>query len=78
MASHLRFEERRLLYRLKQQGKSSTEIVEVLGRDRSTIYCELRRNSGQRGCRPKQVQRLADERRLASRRPHKMTDPEVH
>ena len=45
---------------------------------RSTIYRELNRNAGQRGYRPKQAQRLADERRLASRRPHKMDDPDVH
>jgi len=49
-----------------------------MDRDRSTIYRELKRNAGQRGYRPKQAQRLADERRLASRRPHKMDDPDVH
>lgn len=49
-----------------------------MGRDRSTIHRELKRNVGQRGYRPKQAQRLADERRLASRRPHKMDDPDVH
>lgn len=78
MASHLTFEERRILYRLKKKGKTSTEIADMMGRHRSTIYRELCRNTGQRGYRPKQAQRLADERRLASRRPHKMTDPEVH
>jgi IS30 family transposase len=49
-----------------------------MGRDRSTIYRELNRNSGQRGYRPQQAQRLAEERRLASRRPHKLDDPDVH
>jgi IS30 family transposase len=49
-----------------------------MGRDRSTIYRELKRNAGQRGYRPQQAQRLADERRLASRRPHKMDDADVH
>jgi IS30 family transposase len=62
---------------LKKGGKSIQEIVKLMGRDRSTIYRELKRNSGQRGYRPKQAQRLADERRLASRRPHKMDDPNV-
>ncbi len=78
MAKHLTFEERGFLYRLKKKGKSDMEIAELMGRHRSTIYRELSRNTGQRGYRPKQAQRLADTRRLASRRPHKMDDPDVH
>lgn len=78
MACHVTFEERRLLYLLKKKGKSNTEISELMGRHRSTVCRELSRNTGQRGYRPKQAQRLADERRLASRRPHKMDDPNVH
>ena len=77
MACHVTFEERRLLDGLKQKGKSPTEIAALMGRHRSTIYRELDRNSGQRGYRPQQAQRLADERRLASRRPRKMDDPDV-
>src|ERR1700682_5457646 len=75
MACHITFEERRLLYRLKKKDKSAPEIAELMGRHRSTIYRELERNAGQRGYRPQQAQRLADERRLASRRPHKLDDP---
>src|SRR5438105_4111299 len=78
MANHLTFQERQFLYRLKRKGKTNPEIAEWMGRDRSTIHRELKRNTGQRGYRPKQAQRLADERRLASRRPHKMDDPDVH
>lgn len=78
MACHVTFEERRLLYLLKKKGKSNTEIAELIGRHRSTVCRELSRNTGQRGYRPKQAQRLADQRRLASRRPHKMDDPNVH
>ena len=78
MASHLTFEERGFLYRLKKKGKSNAEIAELMGRHRSTIGRELSRNTGQRGYRPKQAQRLANERRLASRPPHKMDDPDVH
>jgi IS30 family transposase len=77
MAGHLTFEERRLLYVLKKKGKSPPEIAELMGRHRSTIYRELDRNAGQRGYRPQQAQRLADERRLASHRPRKMDDPDV-
>ena len=78
MAHHLTFEERELLYRLKQKGKSTPQIADLLGRDRSTIYRELKRNAGRRGYRPKQAQRLADERRVACRRTHKLDDPELH
>lgn len=78
MAKHLTFDERQFLYRLRNKGKSKTEIAELMGRHRSTIHRELNRNTGRRGYRPKQAQRLAKERRLASRRPHKMDDPEVH
>lgn len=78
MANHLTFQERQFLYRLKRKGKANPEIAELMGRDRSTIHRELKRNAGQRGYRPKQAQRLANERRLASRRPHKMDDPDVH
>jgi IS30 family transposase len=78
MASHLTFAERRILYRSKKKGKSNAAISELMGRDRSTIYRELKRNRGQRGYRPNQAQRLADERRLASHRPHKMDNPEIH
>jgi len=78
MANHLTFQERQFLYRLKKKGKANPEIAELMGRDRSTIHRELKRNAGQRGYRPKQAQRLADERRVASRRPRKMDDPDVH
>ena len=78
MASHLTLQERELLYRLKKQGRAKTEIAELMGRDRSTIYRELRRNSGQRGYRPKQAHRLAGERREACRRPRKLDNREVY
>jgi transposase, IS30 family len=78
MASHLTFVERQLLYPLKRKGKSSTEIAKLIGRYRSTVCRELSRNSDQRGYRPQQAQRQADQRRLASRQPHKMNDPNVH
>lgn len=78
MAKHLTLEEREFLYRLNKKGAPKAEIAELMGRDRSTVYRELSRNTGQRGYRPMQAQRLADERRLASRCPHKMDNPEVH
>jgi len=78
MAIHLTFEDRRFLYRLMKSGKSNREIAKLIGKHPSTIGRELNRNTGQRGYRPKQAQRLAHERRLASRRPHKMDDPVVY
>lgn len=78
MAGHLTFEERRLLDRLVRLGRSKEHIAELLGRRRSTIFRELNRNAGPRGYSPQQAHRLAQERRLASRRRHKMDDPVVH
>jgi IS30 family transposase len=68
MTHHLTFPERELLYRSMKEGKSKAEIACLMGGDRSTIYRELRRNTGGRGYRPKQAQRLATTRRLACRR----------
>lgn len=77
MAKHLTYEERVVIHRLLRLNYSKAEIAEVINRDRSTIYREIERNSGGRGYRPQQAQRLADERRLASRRPYKLNDSEL-
>jgi transposase, IS30 family len=74
MASHLTFHEREFLYRLLKARKPKTEIAELMGRNRSTIYREIQRNTGGRGYRPKQAQRKAEERRLRCRRKPKMND----
>src|SRR6185369_17245790 len=66
------------LYRLKNKDVPIPEIARLMGRDRSTIYRELKRNTGKRGYRPQQAQRLAKARRLPCRRPCKMEDPDVH
>jgi IS30 family transposase len=63
---------------LKKKGKSNPEIADLMGRHRSTIYRELKRNASRHGYQPQQAHRLADKRRQASRRPHKMDDPDVH
>ena len=36
-------------------GQNQTEIAEVIGKHKSTISREVRRNRGQRGYRPKQA-----------------------
>jgi IS30 family transposase len=78
MADHLTLVERQFLYRLKAEGRSKAEIAELLGRHRSTVYRELKRNTGRRGYRPKQAQRFAAKRRQACRRPRKMEDAKLH
>ncbi len=78
MASHLILTERGVLYRLLKRGIPKAKIAELLGRDRSTIYRELARNTGDRGYRPKQAQRLADERRQRCRRSRKMSNPRMN
>ncbi len=77
MASHFTFCEREILYRLLKAKKSKSEIAKLMGRDRSTIYREIGRNTGGRGYRPKQAQRKAGERRLRCRREPRMSDPKL-
>jgi IS30 family transposase len=77
MAGHLTLEERTFLYRLKKDGRSNAEIARLMGRDRSTIYRELKRNTGARGYRPKQAHRLAKQLRQPCRKPSKLDDPVI-
>lgn len=55
--------ERNQIYALKQAGFKPSVIALQLGRHKSTISRELRRNRGLRGYRPKQAQQMAAERR---------------
>jgi len=68
-------EERIEIYALRKEGKSLSQIAMALGRNRSTIQREISRNSGQRGYRPKQAHRKAEERQALRLRPIKMTEP---
>jgi len=69
---HLTYADRCQIYALKKSGLSAAEIARQLGRSRSTVYRELRRNCGQRGYRHKQAQKMADKRRsVASSIPRK-------
>jgi IS30 family transposase len=78
MASHLTLAERQVLYRLKQQGKNKAEIAKLMGRHRSTIGREMKRNTGPRGYRPKQAQRWAEGRQQACRRLRKIDGLRPH
>jgi len=59
-------EERILIHRWKQEGKSNKEIARLLGVHPSTIGRELKRNQGKNGYHPKQAHEMARER---ARRP---------
>ena len=70
----LDFAERQQVYFLRKQGFSCRGIARQLGRSPSTISREFRRNSGGRGYRFSQAQRMAWERRSeTSSVPRKMT-----
>lgn len=71
---HLTYETRCLIHAFLKSGKSIPWIAAELGYHRSTIWREIKRNSGKRGYRPKQADRKATERRrAASLVPRKMT-----
>ena len=62
-------EERYQIYILKKAEYSQAEIAGLLGRDKSTISRELRRNRGLKGYRPWQAHNLALLRRYDKARP---------
>ena len=55
-------EERYQIYALLKEGLSMSAIAKNIGKDKSTISRELKRNKGQRGYRPKQAHAFAKER----------------
>lgn len=66
--------ERYQIYVLKKAQHSQKEIAALVGRSKSTISRELKRNKGLKGYRPQQAQRLSDNRRRAARKHCKLTD----
>ncbi|WP_428623634.1 IS30 family transposase [Sedimenticola sp.] len=69
MYTQLTQEERYQIQALMKAGNNQTEIAEILGRHKSTISRELRRNRGLRGYRPRQAHRLSVERRQSKIQP---------
>lgn len=69
MYTQLTQEERYQIQALMKAGLNQTEIAEILGRHKSTVSRELRRNRGLRGYRPKQAHRLSVERRQNKSQP---------
>ncbi len=71
---HLTHEERCQIGALKESGLSDGAIAARLGRDRSSVWRELRRNGGDSGYSPGEAQGRAEARRgAASSNPRKMT-----
>ena len=64
--THLTQNERYQIYALLKAGHKQREIAQLLNRHPSTISRELGRNSGLRGYRPKQAQRLSEARAVSS------------
>ncbi len=69
--------ERCQIHALRKSGLSGPAIARQLGRDRTTVWREVRRNSGRRGYRHKQAQRKADRRRSAASSVARKMTPEL-
>lgn len=72
---HLTLDERERIAKMKTEGISANKIAEALGRSCSTITREFRRNGSQKDYWPSQAQTQADQRRLQSKSPWRMTSP---
>ncbi len=62
---HLTWDERCQIGALKESGLSDGAVAARLGRDRTTVWRELRRNGGDSGYSPGEAQRRAEARRSA-------------
>jgi len=69
---HLSQIERYQIYSLMKAQHNISQIAQLLGRDKSTISRELRRNAGCRGYRAKQASELACKRAESSRNASKL------
>lgn len=70
--THLTEVERYQISALLKSGNSLSVIARILGKNRSTISREIKRNCGQRGYRPKQAQKFSLERKATNS--HKLND----
>ena len=57
----------------RKAGFSISQIADELGRNKSSIQRELKRNSGDRGYRPKQANNKANQRKFEAKKARKMT-----
>ncbi|MBU3615596.1 IS30 family transposase, partial [Polynucleobacter sp. Latsch14-2] len=65
--------ERYQIYILMKDGKTQTQIAQLMDRHKSTISRELARNTGNRGYRPRQACLLSEERSLGCRNAAQIT-----
>jgi IS30 family transposase len=72
--SQLTENERYQIYIMKKAGHTQKYIADMLNRHPSTISRELNRNSGLKGYRPAQAQRLSDSRRKEAYKAYKVTE----
>ena len=72
--THPAQDERYYIKARPEAGDSQAEIARSLGRSASTVSRELKRNTGLRGYRPQQAQRLGDYRHADSRRGVRLTE----
>lgn len=70
----LSLEERHYIELEKKKGVSDGEIGKSLGRNQSSIWREVNRNTGKRGYRHKQAQRLCEERHRNKPKAIKLTN----
>ena len=63
---HLTHTGRSRIHALMKSGLSGGAIARQPGRDRTTVWRGVRRNSGKRACRHAQAQRRAEARRRAA------------
>jgi IS30 family transposase len=73
--SRVTWEDRIKIKLLLHQGKTNTEIAKVIGKNKSTVGRELRRNTGGRGYRVKQAQCFAEAREELKHVPYVLTEP---
>lgn len=72
--SRVTWEDRIKIKLLLQQGKCPADIAREVGKHRSTIGREIKRNSGGRGYRVKQAQYMAEARESAKHVAYKLTE----
>ncbi len=73
---HVTQEQRYMIWALRSKGTAQRGIAETVGVSAATVCRELKRNSGKHGYRPKQAQRLWQERQAYRSRNRTFT-PEV-
>ena len=75
MYSHLTRDHRIMIYSLKHNGLSQSQIAKMVGCSQSTISRELKRNKGKRGYRFKQADTLASKRKSKASTRSSLTKP---